>query len=519
MTNETTQKFALLSVSDKTGVKEIAQALSEHGYTLLSTGGTAKLLRDEGLAVTDVSEHTQFPEMMDGRVKTLHPTIHGGLLGVRDNAAHVAAMQEHNIAPIDVMILNLYPFEQTVASGAAPEDVIEQIDIGGPSMLRSSAKNHRFVTIITSPDDYGALKDELKFNHGATSLLFRQSMAAKAFAHSAAYDGAIASWFAAQQHTALPQKISLNGAKLADLHYGENPHQAAAFYEMSGTGTGVMQAEQLQGKPLSYNNVNDADAALSCVREFSEPACVIVKHANPCGVAVANNLTAAYKAAFACDTVSAYGGIIAVNREVDEAFAEALSGIFLEVLIAPSITLDAQALLSKKQKLRLLVLPDLGQVAPTRLVTKTVSGGMLVQTEDDIIFNESELKTVTKNAPSDAQMVDLTLAYTVAKHVKSNAIVFAKGGATVGIGAGQMSRIDSTNIARLKSQAMNLDLNGSAMASDAFFPFSDNVELAAECGVSAIIHPGGSIRDEEVIAAANDHDIAMVFTGTRHFRH
>lgn len=513
------EKFALLSVSDKTHVADIAKMLTEQGYKLLSTGGTAKLLREQGLEVTDVSDHTGFSEMMDGRVKTLHPKIHGGLLGVRDNQAHVKAMQEHDIAAIDVVILNLYPFEKTVASGASPAEIIEQIDIGGPSMLRSAAKNHASVTIITSPDDYEALKDELKFNGGETSLLFRESMAAKAFAHSAAYDASIAAWFASQQQVTLPEKLSISGKKLSDLHYGENPHQQAAFYEVSGLGTGVMQAEQLQGKPLSYNNVNDADAALGCVREFTDPACVIVKHANPCGVAVAGNLVDAYKAAFACDTVSAYGGIIAVNREIDEAFAEALSGLFLEVLIAPSITLDAKEILAKKQKMRLLILPNLGKAAPKRLLTKTVSGGMLVQTDDDMIYQESELKTVTKDTPSQSQLKDLKLAYTVAKHVKSNAIVFVRDGATIGIGAGQMSRIDSTNIARLKAQAMNLDLTDAAMASDAFFPFPDNVELAAECGVTSIIQPGGSIRDEDVIEAANNHHISMVFSGTRHFRH
>ena len=515
----TTEKFALLSVSDKTGITDIAQTLSEHGYGLLSTGGTASLLREAGLEVIDVSDHTGFPEMMDGRVKTLHPKIHGGLLAVRDNEAHTASMAEHHIAPIDIAILNLYPFEQTVAGGAGPEEVIENIDIGGPSMLRSSAKNHAHVTIVTHPEDYDTLAEELKFNNGETTLLFRQSMAAKAFALSAAYDAAISRWFANQQQALLPKKLSLIGTKLTDLHYGENPHQKAAFYELNDGSTGIMQAEQLQGKALSYNNVNDADAALGCVREFSEPTCVIVKHANPCGVATSDNLANAYHAAFACDTVSAYGGIIAVNREIDEAFAEAISGLFLEVLIAPSITLDARAMLETKKKLRLLILPDLGTSGSPRLMTKSVNGGMLVQTEDDMVLHESELKTVTKCVPTEQQMQDLKLAYTAAKHVKSNAIVFAKDNTTLGIGAGQMSRIDSTNIARLKAEALNLDLKGSVLASDAFFPFPDNVELAAACGVAAIIQPGGSIRDEEVIASANEHEIAMVFTGTRHFRH
>lgn len=513
------QKYALLSVSDKTGITEIARSLAEHDYILLSTGGTAKLLREQGLEVTDVSSHTGFPEMMDGRVKTLHPKIHGGLLGVRKDAAHMAAMEEHSIAPIDVVILTLYPFEKTVTSGASPADIIEQIDIGGPSMLRSAAKNHASVTVVTNPDDYQDLSDELKFNGGKTTTLFRQSMAAKAFALSASYDSAIANWFASQQQTTLPEKLHISGRKQGDLHYGENPHQEAAFYEVTGCGTGVMQAEQIQGKPLSYNNVNDTDAALGCIREFDEPACVIVKHANPCGVGVADNLVSAYHGAFACDTVSAYGGIIAVNREVDAVFAEALSGLFVEVLIAPSVTLDAKSVLANKKKMRLLVLPDLGESPSKRLLAKSVSGGILVQTEDHLTINESELKTATRRAPTEAQMADLKLAFIVAKHVKSNAIVFAKNGATMGIGAGQMSRIDSTNIARLKAAALNLDLKGAAMASDAFFPFPDNVELAAECGVASIIQPGGSIRDGEVIDAANEHDIAMVFTGIRHFKH
>ena len=513
------EKFALLSVSDKTGITEIAQTLVDHGYKLLSTGGTAALIREANIAVTEVSDHTGFPEVMDGRLKTLHPKIHGGLLGVRSNEEHQQAMEEHQIAAIDMVILNLYPFEQTVAGGGSTEEVIENIDIGGPSMLRSAAKNHESVTIVTNPEDYEQLTDELKFNNGTTTLLFRQSMAAKAFGLSATYDSAIASWFATQQQTNLPERLALSGNKVTDLHYGENPHQEAAFYTLSHSGTGVMQAEQVQGKALSYNNVNDSDAALACVREFDEPACVIVKHANPCGVAVADDLVGAFNAAFNCDNVSAYGGIVAVNREVTEEFAESLSGIFLEVLIAPSITLDAKSVLSKKAKLRVLILPELGEAVEKRLLVKSVSGGMLVQTNDDIVLNDSELKTVTKRTPEPTQMSDLTIAYIVAKHVKSNAIVFVKDGATIGIGAGQMSRIDSSNIGRLKAEAMNFDLNGSAMASDAFFPFADNVELAAECGVTAIIQPGGSIRDDEVIEAANAHDMAMVFTGIRHFRH
>ncbi len=515
----TSKKFALLSVSDKTGIVDIAKTLTMHGYTLLSTGGTASTLKQAGLAVVDVSDHTGFPEMMDGRVKTLHPKIHGGLLSVRDNAAHQAAMREHDIAPIEIVILNLYPFEQTVARGASFEDTIEQIDIGGPSMLRSSAKNHAYVTIVTNPSDYAMLAEELAANTGHTTPAFRKTMAAKAFALSASYDSAISQWFSQQTSNLFPERFSVAASRAATLHYGENPHQKGAFYLRGNAGTGIGHAEQLQGSALSYNNVNDADAALGCVREFEVPACVIVKHANPCGVATGNTITEAYVRAFACDTVSAYGGIIAVNQPVDEAFAEAISGLFLEVLIAPDVTDGARLMLEKKKKLKLLKLPSLNSAQPAALTVKSVAGGLLVQEEDRLVLDETTLKTVTNKAPDSAQLNDMKLAFCVAKHVKSNAIVLVKDGATIGIGAGQMSRIDSTNVAVAKAKAMGLESKGAVLASDAFFPFADNVELAATHGISAIIQPGGSIRDEEVVAAANAHDMAMVYTGIRHFRH
>jgi phosphoribosylaminoimidazolecarboxamide formyltransferase/IMP cyclohydrolase len=515
----TIPKFALLSVSDKSGIIDIAKILTQHGYQLLSTGGTSKTLKDAGLNVTDISEHTGFPEMMDGRVKTLHPKVHGGLLGVRNDAEHQKAMLDHHIAPIDIVILNLYPFEQTVARGANFDDTIEQIDIGGPSMLRSSAKNHAFVTIITTPLDYDALTQELAINHGATSAAFRKTMAAKAFALSASYDSAISQWFGLQIGATFPERFSLSATRASALHYGENPHQKAAFYLHSGSATGIGHADQLQGTALSYNNVNDADAALGCVREFQTPACVIVKHANPCGVATGSNITEAYKRAFACDTVSAYGGIIAVNQPVDKTFAEAISTLFLEVLIAPEITADARTMLEKKKKLKLLKLPSLASGNVPTITVKSVAGGLLVQEDDHIILDEETLKTVSETKPSDTQITDMKLAFLVAKHVKSNAIVLVKNGATIGIGAGQMSRIDSTNIAVSKARAMGLDTSGAVLASDAFFPFADNVELAAQHGIAAIIQPGGSIRDEEVVAAANKHNIAMVYTGVRHFRH
>lgn len=513
------KKFALLSVSDKTGIIELAQTLTRHGYALLSTGGTSKTLKDAGLSVTDIAEHTGFPEMMDGRVKTLHPKVHGGLLAIRDNAEHANAMREHAIEAIDIVILNLYPFEQTVARGANFEDTIEQIDIGGPSMLRSSAKNHAFVTIITNPNDYAALTSELDTHKGQTTPAFRKAMAAKAFALSASYDAAISGWFAAQIGDVFTEKFSVSGTRANALHYGENPHQKAAFYLRSGAQTGVGHAEQLQGASLSYNNVNDTDAALGCVREFSEPACVIVKHANPCGVAIGTTLVDAYSRAFACDTVSAYGGIIAVNRTVDEAFAEAIATLFLEVLIAPDFTAGARAMLEKKKKLKLLKLEKFANATAPALTVKSVAGGFLVQEEDGVVLDETTLKTITETKPNEAQLVDMKLAFLVAKHVKSNAIVLVKNGATIGIGAGQMSRIDSTNVAVSKAKAMGLDIQGAALASDAFFPFADNVELAAANGISAIIQPGGSIRDEEVVASANAHKIAMVTTGIRHFRH
>jgi phosphoribosylaminoimidazolecarboxamide formyltransferase / IMP cyclohydrolase len=512
-------KRALLSVSDKTNLLSLAQFLQSTGVEIVSTGGTATMLRDAGVAVKDVSELTGMPEMLDGRVKTLHPKVHGGLLGIRDNAEHQATMREHGIAPIDLVVINLYPFEETLAKGGTYDECIENIDIGGPAMIRSSAKNHADVTVIVDPADYVTLKHEMQTSSGATTLEFRQKMAAKAFARTAAYDAAISGYFRAQLGDALPESISISGARKAVLHYGENPHQKAALYSTANRGPSLLSATQVQGEALSYNNVNDASAALELAAEFTEPCVAIIKHANPCGVATGKTIQDAYKHAFACDKVSAYGGIIAINQPLTLAFAEAIKPLFLEVLIAPSVDENALALLATKKKLKLLTLGTMPEAGAPRMAMKLLRGGFLLQEEDTLIFDEAAANIVTKTKPSKAQMADLRFAFTVAKHVKSNAIVLAKNGSTIGIGAGQMSRIDSTHIAVHKAGEMQLDTKGAVLASDAFFPFSDNVELAAKSGVSAIIQPGGSIRDEEVIAAADAHGIAMVFTGKRHFRH
>ncbi len=534
---------ALLSVSDKTGLVPFAQFLAEEGVEILSTGGTAKALRDAGLAVKDVSEHTGFPEMMDGRVKTLHPKIHGGLLALRDHPEHQRAMKDHDIAPIDLVVINLYPFEATVAKGASFDDSIENIDIGGPAMVRSSAKNHAFVTVITDPSDYDAVMAEMKTNSGATTAETRRKLAAKAFARTAAYDSAISQWFANNPHpNLLPErekeltspspsqgegrgeglfsdKLELSAALKQPLSYGENPHQQAAFYALPNPRFGLVTARQLQGKELSYNNINDTDAAWELVSEFDAPAVAIIKHANPCGVATGKDLREAYLRAYACDTTSAFGGIIAVNRELDVAAAEEMAKLFVEVIIAPKISKEASELLAKKTKLRVLETGGMPDPKAKDVVVKSVTGGLLVQTRDDTLFDEAALKTATKLAPTSEQLADLTMALTVAKHVKSNAIVLVKNGQTVGIGAGQMSRIDSTKIAVRKAGEAGLSTQGAALASEAFFPFADNVLLAAESGISAIIQPGGSIRDSEVIEAADKAGIAMVFTGVRHFRH
>ena len=521
---------ALLSVSDKTGLVELGQALAGRGVELVSTGGTASALRDAGLEVRDISDLTGFPEMMDGRVKTLHPKVHGGLLAVRVNPEHAAAMEEHAIGAIDLVVVNLYPFEATVMRGAERDEIIENIDIGGPSMVRSSAKNHAYVTIVTDPEDYGALLEELSGREGATSLSFRKDMAAKAFVATASYDSMISQWFAfADQGKMFPDMLAINGRAPAVLRYGENPHQMAALYTPVGPhGAGIAQAEQLQGKELSYNNYNDADAALELCAEFGggDPAVVIVKHANPCGVAQAGSLLEAWEAALACDSVSAFGGIIAVNRELDAATAAAIAKIFTEVVIAPSVSEEAREIFSKKKNLRLLTVGNLPDPRRGGLAVKPITGGLLVQSRDNGAISAEDLNVVTERAPSDQELTDCLFAWTVARHVKSNAIVYAKDGATAGIGAGQMNRRDSSRIAAMKA-AEAADTYGwdaprtvgSAVASDAFFPFADGLLAAAEAGATAIIQPGGSIRDDEVIDAANKAGLAMVFTGMRHFRH
>lgn len=519
--DQVTIKRALLSVSDKTGIVELGQALAAQGVELVSTGGTAKALRDAGLAVRDISDLTGFPEMMDGRVKTLHPKVHGGLLAVRDNAEHVASMDAHEIGAIDLVAVNLYPFAQTVARGAARDEIIENIDIGGPSMVRSAAKNHESVAILTDPADYALV------HGGSTTLDQRRKFAAKAYAATAAYDAAIASWFAfADQGEAFPATLPVALTKGPELRYGENPHQSAALYLPQTGARGIAQAEQLQGKELSYNNYNDADAALELVSEFKDgqPTVVIVKHANPCGVATADTLKQAYLEALACDSVSAFGGIIAVNRKLDRETAEAMVGIFTEVVVAPDADEGARAVFAAKKNLRLLIAGELPDPARPGLMLKSIAGGMLVQSRDN--GQLGELKVVTKRAPSEQELADCRFAWTVAKHVKSNAIVYAKGGSTAGIGAGQMNRLESARIAAWKAKDAAEKAGwaeprtlGSAVASDAFFPFADGLLAAVEAGATAVIQPGGSIRDDEVIAAADEAGLAMMFTGMRHFRH
>ncbi len=508
---------ALLSVSDKTGLVEFAKFLAAQKIELLSTGGTAKTLRDAGLSVVDVSNHTGFPEIMDGRVKTLHPKVHGGLLAVRDDAEHKAAMKKHDIAPIDLVVINLYPFEATVKKGADFAECIENIDIGGPSMVRSAAKNHAYVTILTNPADYAAVMAEMQANNNATTPETRKQLAAKAFARTASYDAAISTWFAGVLNDPLPERFTLSGTRMNALHYGENPHQQAAFYATGEDAVSLATAKQVQGSALSYNNLNDASAAFELVREFEQPAVAIIKHANPCGVAVGSDIVEAFTRALACDPVSAYGGIIAVNRPLDEAFVQALGKLFTEVMIAPAASEAALAALSSRKKLKLLITGNTPKPA-ARKVVKSISGGFLVQ-DDDSIITKDALKTVSKTAIDKTALDDLHFAFTVAKHVKSNAIVLVKNNATIGIGAGQMSRIDSTRIACMKAKEAGLSTGGAVLASDAFFPFADNVELAAKEGIIAIIQPGGSIRDEDVIAKADECKIGMVFTGIRHFRH
>jgi phosphoribosylaminoimidazolecarboxamide formyltransferase/IMP cyclohydrolase len=521
---------ALLSVSDKSGLAELGQALARHRVELVSTGGTARSLREAGLEVRDVAGLTRFPEMMDGRVKTLHPAVHGGILAVRDNSEHAAALAAHGIGPIDLVVVNLYPFAETVAKGAGRDEIVENIDIGGPAMVRSAAKNHGFVAIVTDPGDYRDLIEALDANGGMTSLDFRKRLAAKAFAATAAYDAMIASWFAfADQSERFPETLPIALKRGAELRYGENPHQAGAFYAPAGPhANGIGQARQVQGKALSYNNYNDADAALELVAEFRDaaPACVIVKHANPCGVALAATPREAYEAALACDTVSAFGGIVALNRPLDRSTAGAIAAIFTEIVIAPDADEEAKAVFAAKRNLRLLLTGPLPDPARSGLTARSITGGWLVQSRDSGRIGPEQLRVVTKRAPTEGELADCLFAWTVAKHVKSNAIVYAKGGATAGIGAGQMNRLESARIAAWKARDAAGKAGwaeprtiGSAVASDAFFPFADGLLAAIEAGASAVIQPGGSVRDQEVIAAADEAGIAMVFTGMRHFRH
>ncbi len=514
---------ALISVSDKTGLIDLARALTGAGVQILSTGGSANALRQAGIAVTEVSDHTGFPEILDGRVKTLVPQIHGGILGRRDDPAHLAQMAAHDIAPIDLVVVNLYPFEATVAAGAPPADCIENIDIGGPALIRAAAKNHDFVTILTEPAQYGDLIDALAA--GGTTLDLRRRLAGAAYARTAAYDAAIATWFAARQGSEFPPRLTVAASLRQTLRYGENPHQNAAFY-VTSTRPGVATATQIQGKELSYNNLNDTDAAFECVAEFDAPSIVIVKHANPCGVATAADLPTAWELALRCDPVSAFGGIVAANRTLDAAAAEKIAAIFTEVIIAPDATEEARAILAKKKNLRLLLTGGLPDPAAGGTMLRSVAGGLLAQSRDNGRVTAAGLRVVTSRAPTDAELADLIFAFRVCKHVKSNAIVYAHAGASVGIGAGQMSRVDSARIAAWKSaeaaRAAGLPhplTQGSVVASDAFFPFADGLEAALAAGATAVIQPGGSIRDEEVIAAANAAGAAMVFTGMRHFRH
>ncbi|KKZ88843.1 bifunctional phosphoribosylaminoimidazolecarboxamide formyltransferase/inosine monophosphate cyclohydrolase [Rhizobium phaseoli] len=522
-------KTALLSVFDKTGIVELAQALSERGVRLLSTGGTYKAIATAGLAVTDVSDITGFPEIMDGRVKTLHPTVHGGLLAIRDDSEHQEAMKKHGIEGIDLAVINLYPFEEVRAAGGDYPTTVENIDIGGPAMIRASAKNHAYVTILTDPNDYAEFKEQLSADAGKTAYAFRQRMAAKAYARTAAYDAAISNWFAEALSIDTPRHRVIGGVLKEEMRYGENPHQKAAFYVTGEKRPGVSTAVLLQGKQLSYNNINDTDAAYELVAEFlpeKAPACAIIKHANPCGVATGSSLVEAYQRALACDSVSAFGGIIALNQILDAQTAEEIVKLFTEVIIAPDVTEEAKAIVARKPNLRLLSAGGLPDPRVAGLTAKTVSGGLLVQSRDNGMVEDLELKVVTRRAPTAQELEDMKFAFKVGKHVKSNAVVYAKDGQTAGIGAGQMSRVDSARIAALKAEeaakALGLAVpmtKGSAVASEAFLPFADGLLSMIAAGATAVIQPGGSMRDQEVIEAANEHGVAMVFTGMRHFRH
>jgi phosphoribosylaminoimidazolecarboxamide formyltransferase/IMP cyclohydrolase len=529
MTDLVPVRRALISLSDKSGLDELAAGLARHNVEIVSTGGTAAKLREAGAEVRDIADLTGFPEMMDGRVKTLHPKVHGGLLGVRDNPQHAGAMDEHGIAPIDLVVVNLYPFLKTVMSGADRDAIIENIDIGGPSMVRSAAKNHAYVAIVTDPADYSALLQQLDA-HGGTTLEFRKTLAAKAYALTASYDSMISQWFAfADQGQRWPETWVLANELKMGLRYGENPHQQAALYLPVGpTSRGIAQAEQVQGKELSYNNLNDANAALELVAEFrdAEPTVVIVKHANPCGVATRGSLIEAWREALACDSVSAFGGIVATNRPLDAKTAEAITQIFTEVVVAPDADDEAKAIFAKKKNLRLLLTGDLPDPRRPGQNLAVITGGLLVQDRDNGMVVRDDLKCVTRRQPTEQELADCLFAWTVAKHVKSNAIVYAKDGVTAGVGAGQMNRRDSARIAAIRAREA-AEANGwpeprtvgSAVASDAFFPFADGLLAAAEAGATAVIQPGGSIRDDEVIAAADEAGLAMLFTGMRHFRH
>lgn len=518
---------ALISVSDKSGLIELGKALASRGIEILSTGGTAAALKGAALPVKDVAEHTGFPEMMDGRLKTLHPKVHGGLLAIRGNSEHDKAAHDHGIGPIDLLIVNLYPFESTVAKGADFDECVENIDIGGPAMIRAAAKNHASVTVIVDPADYEKLLDDMAQHDGATCPKFRRKMAQKAYARTASYDGAISNWLGAVidnpqgKAEGFPRTFTVQFTKAQGMRYGENPHQQAAFYVADGNGTdaSVSTARQLQGKELSYNNIADTDAALECVKAFADkPACVIVKHANPCGVAEADTLHAAYERAFLTDPESAFGGIIAFNRELDAATANAiLEKQFVEVIIAPTVAAGVEDAVAAKKNVRLLVCGEWPANATPRYDFKRVTGGLLVQ-DADLALNE-KFEVVTRRQPTDAERADMMFAWKVAKFVKSNAIVYAKDLATIGVGAGQMSRVNSSRIAVIKAGMASLDVKGSVVASDAFFPFADGLLAAAEAGATAVIQPGGSMRDDDVIKAADEKNLAMVFTGMRHFRH
>ncbi len=523
----TLARRALISVSDKSGIESLARRLAAAGFEIVSTGGTARALRSAGLDVIDVADVTGFPEMMDGRVKTLHPKIHGGILSLRDNDDHVSAMQAHGIAPIEVLVVNLYPFEETLRGGGDFDACIENIDIGGPAMIRAAAKNHQFVSVVTDPSDYDSVAEEIESGAGV-SLETRRRLAAKAFAMTAAYDSAIAAWLNAETNERFPRHMSVAGTLIGALRYGENPHQDAAYYQSGAPRPGVVSATQVQGKELSYNNLNDTDAAFELIGDLGEdkPSVAIIKHANPCGVAQGDTVADAYEKALRCDPVSAFGGIVALNRPLTGAVAELMMKVFTEVVIAPGADDDAKAAFARKKNLRLLLTDGLPSPDTAGTLMRPLAGGFLIQSRDNRRITADDLKIVTKRKPSEQEIADMVLGFRIAKHVKSNAIVYVRDGATVGIGAGQMSRLDSSRIAARKSedaaQAAGIDkplAEGSVVASDAFFPFPDGLLAAAEAGATAVIQPGGSIRDEDVIAAADDAGIAMAFTGVRHFRH